>query len=395
MSIERADVVVVGGGVIGAAVLFELAQRGVRGLLLEGRAFGRESTGKSAAIVRMHYSNPAVVRMALRSREVLQRFSEITGRDGVYRETGWSYVVPPDAVETVREVAEMTRAQGVEVVEIGVDEARKLYPSLSPDGVAGIFLEPQSGYADPYATTLGYLDAARKAGARTLEGVAVRRLVGGDGAVRGVETDRGVIHADSVVLAAGAWSHKLAATIALDLPYMITREEELYLDVPRHLRPRASMSNLVDQIYVRPLDEWQHRHPGALLLGRGFPKEYDIVDPDDYDGDLSRDFEQDVRERLARRLPGLEDAPLLGGIVGLYAVTPDWHPYLGRVDGIDGLVLATGGSGHCFKLAPAIAEMVAADMVGDEVNYASVDEFNVERIRHGRLFQAAIGGNRA
>ncbi len=395
MSIERADVVVVGGGVIGAAVLYELAQRGVTGLLLEGRAFGRESTGKSAAIVRMHYSNPAVVRMALRSREVLQRFSEITGRDGVYRETGWSYVVPPDAVETVREVAEMTRAQGVEVVEIGVDEARKLYPSLSPDGVAGIFLEPQSGYADPYATTLGYLDAARKAGARTLEGVAGRRLVGGDGAVRGVETDRGVIHADSVVLAAGAWSHKLAATIALDLPYMITREEELYLDVPRHLRPRASMSNLVDQIYVRPLDEWQHRRPGALLLGRGFPKEYDIVDPDDYDGDLSPTFEQDVRERLARRLPGLEDAPLLGGIVGLYAVSPDWHPYLGRGDGIDGLVLATGGSGHSFKLAPAIAEMVAADMVGDEVSYASVDEFNVERIRHGRLFQAAIGGNRA
>jgi sarcosine oxidase subunit beta len=392
---RRADAIVVGGGVIGAAVLFELARRNLRALLLERGRFASESTAKTAAIVRMHYSNPEVVRMALRSRELLQSFGELTGAESVYFETGWCYVVPPEHAETVRATAEMNRAHGVEVVEVGVDEAAELYPGLSGEGVGAIFLEERSGSADPRATALGYIEAARRLGAEAREDAPATRLLERNGGVGGVETSAGPIEADVVVLAAGPWSAKLAQTAGVELQLQITREQELYVEAPAGRGPRASMSSLVDMIYLRPLVEWERTRPNVVLLGRGFPKDYEEVDPDDYDEEVTPSFEEDVRRRVSRRLPTLEGARALGGVSGLYDITPDWHPYLGLVDGVDGLVLATGGSGHCYKLAPAIGEMIAATVTGEDVDYADVDRFSLARIARGDLFDAAIGGNRA
>jgi glycine/D-amino acid oxidase-like deaminating enzyme len=392
---RSADFIVVGGGAIGAATLFELARRGARALLLERKGIASESTGKSAAIIRMHYSNPPVVRMALRSRHLFQHFRDLTGAEQVYFETGWTFLVPADAIETARGTAEMTRAEGVEVVEIDFDRASELYPGLVEEGIGAIFLEPNSGFANPHKTSVGYIQAAKELGAEAREGVTVERLVAGTGGIVGVQTSEGILEADTVVLAAGPWSAILAATVGIDLPYQITREEEIYVRAQRDNHPRAAMSNLVEQIYMRPLVELDGIHPGATLIGRGFPKDYELVDPDDYDEELSAEFEEDVRARLAHRLPGLACSPKLGGVVGLYAVTPDWHPYLGTVDGVDGLALATGGSGHCFKLAPAIGEMVAGHVVGEQTSYADIDLFNLRRVEAGALFGAAIGGNRA
>lgn len=376
-------------------MLFELARRGFRALLIERTQFAGETTGRSAAIVRMHYSNAPVVRMALRSRRVFQQFREITGAEPVYFETGWTYVVPDQDLETVCATVERNRAEGVEVLEIGVEEASDLYPGLSGDGIGAIFLEPESGFADPHATTVGFIQAARSLGARAEEGVTALRLAVDHDAVTGVATRTGLIGAGTVVLAAGPWSADLAATAGIELPFQVTREQELYLDVPPDRRPRAPMSDLVDRIYFRPMLEFKGAQRGAMIVGRGFPKPYEFVDPNSYDENPSPDFEQDVRERLRRRLPELADRPRIGGVSGLYAVTPDWHPYLGPVDGVENLVLATGGSGHCFKLAPAIGEMVAAEIAGEPVNYADIGLFNLRRIAQGALFSAAIGGNRA
>jgi glycine/D-amino acid oxidase-like deaminating enzyme len=399
---RSSDVVIVGGGVIGAATLFELARRGVKARLIERGEIGGESTGKSAAIVRMHYSNAPVVRMALRSRRTLQDFAAITGSPPVYFETGWCYVVPEGDLVAVRAVAEMTRSEGVEVIEMAPEDVlpgpsspmNDLFPALDTNGIARLFFEPQSGFADPRATTSGLINAACSLGAVVEEGVRATGLSVRRGRVIGVETLGGPVAAGTVVVAAGAWSAVLLATAGVTVPLTITREQELYLDVPVALKPRACMSDLVDRIYVRPYLE-RGDADGAVIVGRGFPKPYEVVDPDAPDSAASLGFEEDVRERLARRLPRLAPAPRLGGISGLYAVTPDWHPYLGAVDGLENLVVATGGSGHCFKLAPAIGEMVAADIVGDRVCYADIDLFNVRRIESNELFTAAIGGNRA
>lgn len=392
MSTRASDVVVLGGGVLGASVLFDLAKRGVPARLIDRARLASEATGKSAAIVRMHYSHPDVVRMALRSREILRSSGEFRS-EPVYFEKGWLFLVPPESADVVAETVAMNRREGVNVEKLAFSEAADLVPELQEEGVAAIYREPESGFADPVATTYGYVNAAKRLGARVDEGVAATALVVHHDRIVGVETPSGLIEAETVVLAAGAWSAKIAATIGLDLPYMVTREEELYLIARHDALPRTVVSSLADRMYLRP---WQ---PGSgepkVLAGRGYPKAYERVDPDGYDTQVTVAFEEDLRARLARRIPGLRDCRVVGGTVGLYAATPDWHPYLGRIEGLDGLVLATGGSGHCFKLAPAIGEMVGAAVVGSTVEYADIARFSVARLAEGRSLQGALGGNRA
>jgi glycine/D-amino acid oxidase-like deaminating enzyme len=392
---HHSDVVVVGGGVIGAAILFELARKGVRATLLERGLFATESTGKSAAIVRTNYSNPAVVRMAIRSRDIFRSFAELTNGQDVYKQCGWLMAVPDDYIGSMSQLVDMNRREGVDVYEITVDEAREHLPGLVSDDVACVFFEPLSGCADPHATTLGYIAAARHLGAVAHEHTPATELVTDGGRVTGVRTEHHVFQADQVVLAAGAWSAKLAKSIGLEVPLEITREEELYLQLRPDDAPRAAFSDVVDRVYMRPLFEVKSAHPGRIILGRGFPKAYETCDPDSYDDVQSDAFVDDVCGRLATRFPRLADAAVVGGVVGLYAVTPDWHPYLGPAPGYDGLMLATGGSGHCFKLAPAIGEMVASAITNDQIDYADIETFSLGRFAAGDVFVSAIGGNRA
>ncbi len=132
-----------------------------------------------------------------------------------------------------------------------------------------------------------------------------------------------------------------------------------------------------------------------MLVGRGFPKPYDYVEADGYRSEIDDDFERDARARVVGRLPRLEPMRFVTGRVGLYSVTPDWHPLLGAVDGVDGLYLATGGSGHCFKLGPAIGEMVAGEILAAPVDYADVRRFRLGRFSAGETFASRYGGNRA
>lgn len=134
----------------------------------------------------------------------------------------------------------------------------------------------------------------------------------------------------------GAWSKKLAAAVGLELPLEIPREQDVIVEGGTTIRHAISLSSM-------------SARPGRLLAGRGYPKDDELVDPDAYDENVDAAFEADVLARVRRRLPAANGLRRVDGRVGLYEVTPDWHPILGAVDGYDGLFLATGGSGHCSK----------------------------------------------
>jgi glycine/D-amino acid oxidase-like deaminating enzyme len=148
----------------------------------------------------------------------------------------------------------------------------------------------------------------------------------------------------------------------------------------------------VDRTYLRPLVE---EGDATMLVGRGFPKPYDEVDAGGYASEIDDAFERDVRARVTARLPHLRGMRFRNGRVGLYSITPDWHPLLGGVDGVAGLHLATGGSGHCFKLGPAIGELVAGGILGTPVSYADIRDFRLKRFADGDVFGSTYGGNRA
>lgn len=389
---DRTGVVIVGGGIIGAATLWEFANRGVPAVLFESRAFANESTGKSAAIVRMHYSNEMVVRMALRSRSAFMGAPDLLGSERIYWQSGWLFLVDEADSEIARRNREMQIAEGSISEELSLSHLEHFLPGIRIDGIGCALFEEESGFANPIAATRAYISAARRQGAHAYEGAPVSRLAASADRVTGVVVDDQLIEADTVVLAAGAWSKKLAAEIGVELPMMITREQDVIYDIDDAQRVPFSISNQVDRIYLRPLLEEAET---LLLVGRGFPKGYEQVEPETYDHDVTPTFEEDVRSRALGRLPFLGRMRMTDSRVGLYSVPPDWHPILGRVDGLDGLILATGGSGHSFKLAPAIAELVVGDVLGTTVDYADIRPFSLDRFRRGRTFVSTYGGNRA
>jgi sarcosine oxidase subunit beta len=363
--------IVVGGGIMGACTLYELARAGEEALLLEAGTFAdpRAATARSGALVRTHYSNAEVVRMAVRSRTAYLE-------QPYYRRCGWLFLVDEEAAEPARRNREMQLREGalsdeVEAADFGV----------ATEGVAYALYEPDSGFADPVAATHAYVEAARREGAEAREASPVEALEPG----RGVRVAGRLLEADNVVLAAGAWSKKLAATAGLDLPLEFPREQDVVFETGDAPSVEHAISSQVDRVYMRPAGK------GRLLAGRGYPKDYELVDPERYDETVDEAFEADVRARVQSRLPGLNGLRRVGGTVGLYEVTPDWHPILGPVDGYDGLFLATGGSGHCFKLGPAIGELVAGAVLGRDVG----DTFSLSRFDEGRELGSAYGGNRA
>src|SRR6185437_10025059 len=196
--------------------------------------------------------------------------------------------------------------------------------------------------------------------------------------------DGELLECDALVLAAGPWSAKL-----YELPLEITREQDVVFETAPEPTIPCAVSSQVDRVYLRPDGD------GRLLAGRGFPKEYEQVDPDGYDEHLDVAFAADVHARLAARLPYLAGARVAGGRAGLYDVTPDWPPLLAPVEGVEGRHLACGGSGHCFKLGPAIGELVANELMGRKLQHADVGTFALSRFAEGRELRSTYGGNRA
>ena len=382
-----ASVIVVGGGILGATTFWELARESIDVLLLEARGFGGESTAKSAAIVRCHYSHPEVVRMAVRSREALRQLPLRLECEPVYRRTGWLFLVDEAAAPLAIANAGMQDEEGLDTVE--VEDLQELLPGVDERGIAYALHEPDSGYADPVATTDAYVRAGRRERGVAREHCAVESIEVEDGKVRGVRIAGERLGCDAVVLAAGPWSAKLAATAGVELPLEITREQDVVFETAPEPSVPCAVSSQVDRVYMRPEGD------GRVLVGRGYPKEYERADPDRYDEGVDAAFERDVRERVATRVPRLAQMRAVGGHVGLYDVAPDWHPLLGPVPGVEGLHLATGGSGHCFKLAPAIGELVASELLGRKLKHADIAHFSVARFSEGREFRSRYGGNRA
>lgn len=388
---KGATTIVVGGGILGAATAWHLARADMDVLLLEAGSFGTQSTGKSAAIVRCHYSNPEVVRMAVHSREVFRRLPLLLDCDPVYTRCGWLFLVDEENAPLAVANAAMQEQEGLEAVE--VEDLQSYLPGVVEAGIAYALYEPDAGFADPVAATNAYIDAVRAVGSRALEGAAVERVELDAGCVRGVRVGGELVECDHLVLAAGPWTLALAAGMGLELPLEITREQDVVYETAPQATVPSSLSSQIDRVYVRPAPEYGDAH---LLVGRGFPKDYEIVEPNSYDESVDDAFEQDVYERLTGRLPRLEGMRRVAGRVGLYDVTPDWHPILGPVDGIDGLFLAAGGSGHCFKLGPAIGELVACAVLGKRPPFhVHVEHFSLSRFADGQEFVSTYGGNRA
>src|SRR2546423_13155193 len=174
-----ASVVIIGGGILGATTFWELAREEVDVLLLEARLFGGQMTAKSAGIVRCHYSNPELVRMALRSREALRRLPLLLDCEPVYTRTGWLFLVDEHDAPLAAANAEMQEVEGLDAID--VEDLQELLPGIEEAGIAYALYEAESGFAGPFATTCAYVGAGRQAGGNAPARTAGRTVAGGGG----------------------------------------------------------------------------------------------------------------------------------------------------------------------------------------------------------------------
>lgn len=388
--VKTADVVIIGGGAIGTSILYHLTAKGMRNVvLLEKGLLCAGSTGDSAAIMRQHYSNEVSIRLVKKSLEIFQHFPDVFGT-AVLHNVGWYFLVPPEAADLFHENMAQLKRLGVRTSEVSLEDAAEALPGLNMEGIGCVAFEPESGYVDPHGMASAFATKAKNSGAEVYLQTPARDIKLSNGRVAAVVTDQGEISTPVVVNAAGPWAKSVGQWVGLDLPLEVTRESEVVARIPRDIPPlRHSVSNMVDRSYWRP------ERRGMLLVGVGHPKENELTDPDHYSRDVSRDFVEDVSRRLSHRLPAMEDAMFVKGWSGLYTVTPDWNMILDKSPDVDGLYLAVGGSGHSFKISPAIGLCMAELIADGAASTVDITPLEGARFTENAQLSSTYGGNRA
>lgn len=382
------DVIIAGCGIAGASLAYFLSARGLRVAIFERGKPGSGGTNLSAAIVRQHYSTELMARLALRSVQIFADAEKLLGRDAGYRAVGYFFLASGETLSGAERNVTMQRALGIETTMLTPDELSRRCPWLNLDGVAGAAHEPAGGFADPEVATGAFLATAGDRGAVVRLRTPVRAILRKGDRVEGVLTDDGPVHASWVVNAAGPWAAGLAASANIPMQMRSVREQDTVWEARANRPlPESSISNTVDAIYIRPLGSRR------FIVGRGFPKDYHDVDPCNYKNTADADFVEDVQLRLTLRIPAFEGARLVHSYAALYDVTADWYQYVGPRDGLEGYADFCGGSGHGFKVAPAIAEELAAWL--HEGNAAQdFRRLSHDRVEAGKLFVQSYGGNR-
>ena len=358
---RTADAVIVGAGVTGVSVAFHLAGLGVRRVVvLEKKFIGAGGTGRSVGIIRQLYPTAETCQMVRRSLAVFQRFGEAVGGQSGYVGCGALIGVSAAMRPTLEKTLALQKSLGIRAEILAPTEAARVEPRIDPAGLGAVLHEPESGYGDPAAVTGGYADAARRRGVVIEQGAevtAVRRA--GDRALGVTLATGDAIDAPVVVDAAGLWSPALARLAGVDLPIVIGRHPVFVVQRGEGFGPpHVVYMDLAGGSYVRP------ETGGLTLTGSLTDDERDHpMDPDLLGSETGFEEAAPVLERTARAVPALADARLQRGYAGAFDITPDWMPILDESP-VPGFFVAAGMSGHGFKLAPAVGEMMAARITG-------------------------------
>ena len=353
-----ADVVILGAGVMGASIAFHLAKRKAGKIVVIDKGHvGQGGSGRSSALIRMHYSYPPEVQLALVSLHMFELWRDVVGEEGDFRKTGFVRIVHPGETDRLKQNVEMQRALGANVKLIDRVELKELEPDWTVDEVELAAYEPDSGYGDGAGVANDFLTRARALGvAYRSKTEAVEFLVEG-GQVRGIKTDHGEIATPIVIAATGPWTQPLFQRIGIDLPIETEYHQVAILrNAPDMKGGGCACIDSVSATYFRS-DAHDKFLIGDFYGQRG-------ADPDNFPQRASDDGLEEIIERASRRVPKLENAEVMRGVTGVYDMTPDSRPLLGEISGVGGLYVCAGFSGMGFKISPAIG-LVMSELLLD------------------------------
>lgn len=380
---QTADVVIIGGGIVGSSIAWHLTEAGCRNVLVLEResSQGKGSTGKSMGGVRAQFSTPVNVQMSLYSIPFYASFEARLGHPAGYRDQGYLFVATREShLAYLRSNLERQRSLGLKTAkELTTDEVARMLPQMRADDILGGNFCSTDGFVDPYSAMNGFMSRAADQGATIRKKIEVTGITRDEKGISGVHTDNGPIATRTVVNAAGAWAAQIARFAGIELPVEPLR---------RMLVPSE------------PFDDFPHTSPMVIDMSNGFhfrPEGRGFLlawnDPEEtpgYKTDFEPAFIEKILTRAANRVPAFENLAVNPKRcwAGLYEMTPDHHAILGPVESVPGFFLANGFSGHGVMHAPATGKILSdlilrgkTDIV-DDVSVLGFDRFAKGALLH-------------
>jgi sarcosine oxidase, subunit beta len=379
---HTADVVIIGGGIVGSSVAYHLAENGCTDVLILEREHqqGLGSTAKSMGGVRAQFATSVNIEMSVYSIDFFSKFEEATGHTAGYKPHGYLFVATTERhLDYLRTNRAAQRRHGLtNVEEVSREEIERIIPQMRADDVLGGSFCPTDGFVDPYSVMTGFAKRARARGVKLWVDTEVTGIEVESGKVASVKTSRGLVSTRAVVNAAGPWAAQVARMVGVEIPVAPLRRQivktESFDKLPQSFPMVIDMSN-----------GFHFRREGASVL---------MAWPDDeekfgFRQDFDYGFIEKILPRAMSRVPVFADAEVNPKRcwAGMYEVTPDHHAIIGRAPSVEGLFLANGFSGHGVMHSPATGRMVSELILYGESRSIDAAPLGVERFREGRLLE--------
>jgi len=369
-----ADAVIVGGGINGLATAYELAQQGLKNIVvIEKNYIGSGSTGRCGGGIRQQWTTEENIRLAQESVRMYEGMSAELGYQVFFRQGGYLMITESEAdLPALRSAVELQNRCNVPTEFLQPEDCLKIVPDLDISRLKGATFCPKDGTAYPFAVVWGYARACHRKGVRVFIRTAVTGVDSVDGRVTGVQTDRGTISTPLVVNCAGPWARHLAGLFGVELP---NRQERHEIMVSESLKPFLDpmVISITDGIY------FSQSMRGEIVGGIGDPAEPQLEDPRTFDTRSQLRFAIRFARALTGLYPRARGVRMMRQWAGMYDVTPDHRPILGGVPGLDGYYHICGFSGHGFMLGPMtgrrMARFITTGRPDDIIASLSLDRF--------------------
>lgn len=372
---KSADVIIIGGGIIGLSIAYYLAQKKAgRILLFEKGQLGEGSTSRCVGGIRTQFSTEINILFSLISLQTFEHFKEEFGIDPEFRRIGYLFLATTEKeMEVFRENVKLQRRFNIPVELLEPDEIRNRWPYLRSDDLLGGTYCSWDGYAGPSEVLSGFAQGAKRMGVEIHEGEEVKEIMASKGKVQGIKTEKEEIEAPIVVNAGGPFASRVGEMAHVRIPVKPIRRQ-VFVTSPFHLT--REVVPLTIDFHRR----WYFRQEvdGFLLSGP--------LDPSpSFNTHIDYEAMVEASENAIYRVPALEGARIARGWAGLYEISPDHHAILGRVPELDGFILANGFSGHGFQHSPAVGKVISELIVDGKTVTIDITPLSIERFEIGEL----------
>jgi sarcosine oxidase subunit beta len=372
---KTADVVIIGGGIIGLSIAYHLAvKKAGKVVLYEKGQLGEGSTSRCVGGIRTQFSTEMNIRFSLESLKTFEGFQDEFGIAPEFRRIGYLFLATTQQeTEIFKGNVKLQKKFGIPVEFVTAEEIRSRWPYLRVDDVLGGTFCAWDGYAGPNEILSGFANGAKRAGVRIHEGMEVIGISTENGRIRSVKTRDEEVSTPVVVNAGGPYAASIGEMIGVKIPVNPLRRQ-IFITAPFHL---------TDHPVPLTIDfhrGWYFRQEGdGLLLSGPLDAEPSF--------NLNTEYEAMVEasENAIYRVPGLEKATIARGWAGLYEISPDHHAILGRVPGVEGFIVANGFSGHGFQHSPAVGKVISELIVDGKALTLDISSLGIDRFERGEL----------